>query len=103
MACCRAELTAGHSCCLSRPAHLMPASAPGARPAANARRHAPEPAAEEKKLKLRSPNFVVSETRLSVRNIPPSWTEKELKACFIKAVGASAGGTGASVPGWRRC
>ncbi|KAL4452269.1 hypothetical protein ABPG75_007931 [Micractinium tetrahymenae] len=43
-------------------------------------------AAEEKKLKLRSPNFVVSDTRLSVRNIPPSWTEKQLKACFIQAV-----------------
>lgn len=44
------------------------------------------PAAEEKKLKLRSPNFVVSDTRLSVRNIPASWTEKQLKAAFIQAV-----------------
>ncbi len=49
----------------------------------------PAAAAEEKKLKLRSPNFIVSETRLSVRNIPPSWTEKQLKACFISAVGAA--------------
>ncbi|PRW57348.1 RNA-binding 28 isoform A [Chlorella sorokiniana] len=43
-------------------------------------------AAEEKKLKLRSPNFVVSDMRLSVRNIPTSWTEKQLKAAFIQAV-----------------
>lgn len=46
----------------------------------------PAPPAEEKKLKLRSPNFVVSDTRLSVRNIPASWTEKQLKAAFIQAV-----------------
>ncbi|KAI3438130.1 hypothetical protein D9Q98_000571 [Chlorella vulgaris] len=43
-------------------------------------------AAEEKKLKLKSPNFSVSGTRLSVRNIPTTWTERQLKACFIAAV-----------------
>lgn len=41
---------------------------------------------EEKKLKLKSPNFVVSDTRLSVRNVPHAWTEKQLKAAFIAAV-----------------
>jgi len=49
------------------------------------------PPAEEKKLKLRSPNFVVSDTRLSVRNVPPSWTEKQLKAAFIQAVRGARG------------
>ena len=66
---------------------------PACRPAA-ACTHIPHPTcrptrrlpAEEKKLKLRSPNFVVSDTRLSVRNIPASWTEKQLKAAFIQAV-----------------
>lgn len=42
--------------------------------------------AEEKKLKLKSPNFVVSDTRLSVRNVPLAWTEKQLKEAFIAAV-----------------
>ena len=42
--------------------------------------------AEEKKLKLKSPNFVVSDTRLSVRNLPLSWTERQLKQAFIAAV-----------------
>ena len=42
--------------------------------------------AEEKRLKLRSPNFVVSATRLSVRNIPRSWTEAQLRSLFLAAV-----------------
>jgi nucleolar protein 4 len=52
--------------------------------------------AEEKKLKLKSPNFVVSDTRLSVRNLPLSWTERQLKQAFIAAVsqGASRHGLG---------
>lgn len=41
---------------------------------------------EDKKTKLASPNFAVSRTRLSVRNIPVTWTEKQLKQTFIKAV-----------------
>ncbi|KAL3142888.1 hypothetical protein ABBQ38_003176 [Trebouxia sp. C0009 RCD-2024] len=43
-------------------------------------------AAEEKNTKLRSPNFSVSRTRLSVRNIPFTLQEKELKQLFIAAV-----------------
>jgi nucleolar protein 4 len=43
-------------------------------------------AQEEKKTKLVSPNFIISPTRLSVRNIPRSWTEKQLKALFIQGV-----------------
>ena len=43
-------------------------------------------AAEEKNTKLRSPNFSVSRTRLSVRNLPFSLQEKELKQLFIAAV-----------------
>lgn len=41
---------------------------------------------EDKAIKLRSPNFVVSTTRLSVRNIPFSMTESKLRALAIKAV-----------------
>ncbi len=47
-------------------------------------------AVEEKKLKLKSPNFVVSETRLSVRNIPLLWTEKQLKQAAMAAVSQPA-------------
>ncbi|KAL0026427.1 hypothetical protein WJX79_009181 [Trebouxia sp. C0005] len=43
-------------------------------------------AAEEKNTKLRSPNFSVSRTRLSVRNIPLTMQEKALKQLFITAV-----------------
>ena len=43
-------------------------------------------AAEEKNSKLRSPNFFVSQTRLSVRNIPAAMDERALKALFISAV-----------------
>lgn len=43
-------------------------------------------AAEEKNSKLRSPNFSVSRTRLSVRNIPLTMQEKALKQLFIAAV-----------------
>ena len=42
--------------------------------------------AEEKKLKLKSPNFIVSSTRLSVRNLPASWDEKKVKDLFVAAV-----------------
>ncbi|KAG2482067.1 hypothetical protein HYH03_018977 [Edaphochlamys debaryana] len=42
--------------------------------------------AEEKNIKLKSPNFIVSRTRLSVRNIPHGTTEAQLRALFIKAV-----------------
>lgn len=41
---------------------------------------------QDKKVKLKSPNFCVSPLRLSVRNIPPSWDEKQLKALFVGAV-----------------
>ncbi|DBA82043.1 TPA: hypothetical protein ACH3X1_007738 [Trebouxia sp. C0004] len=43
-------------------------------------------AAEEKNTKLRSPNFSVSRTRLSVRNIPLTMQENALKQLFIAAV-----------------
>ena len=43
-------------------------------------------AASEKNLKLRSPNFFVSMTRLSVRNLPPSLDEKSLKKLVVAAV-----------------
>ena len=49
---------------------------------------------EEKKLKLKSPNFVVSDTRLSVRNLPLSWTERQLKQAFIAAVSEPGGQAG---------
>ena len=47
-------------------------------------------AAEEKNLKLRSPNFSVSRTRLSLRNIPQSLDEKGIKQLFIAAVSSSS-------------
>ncbi|GLI62226.1 hypothetical protein VaNZ11_004823, partial [Volvox africanus] len=43
-------------------------------------------AAEEKNTKMKSPNFVISRTRLSVRNIPPGWTEAKLRKMFVEAV-----------------
>jgi len=43
-------------------------------------------AAQEAKVKLRSPNFCISPLRLSVRNIPISWNEARLKSLFISAV-----------------
>eukprot|EP00899_Mesostigma_viride_P018757 jgi/Mesvir1/26883/Mv20617-RA.1 len=41
---------------------------------------------EQAQTKLRSPNFFVSKTRLTVHNLPTSVTDKELKALFLKAV-----------------
>ncbi|OUS43221.1 hypothetical protein BE221DRAFT_194621 [Ostreococcus tauri] len=41
---------------------------------------------EERQLKLKNPNFFVSRTRLSVRNIPPEMDSKTLKKMFIEAV-----------------
>ncbi len=41
---------------------------------------------EERQLKLKNPNFFVSRTRLSVRNIPPEIDSKKLKKMFIEAV-----------------
>ncbi|KAL6779538.1 hypothetical protein ACKKBG_A12680 [Auxenochlorella protothecoides x Auxenochlorella symbiontica] len=43
-------------------------------------------AAVERKAKLASPNFVVSSTRLSVRNIPLAWNEAKLRDVFVAAV-----------------
>jgi nucleolar protein 4 len=43
-------------------------------------------AIKEVNLKLKSPNFFVSPTRLRLNNIPPAWDEKQLKACCHKAV-----------------
>ncbi len=43
-------------------------------------------AAEEVRLKLRSPNFLVSRTRLSLRNLPPSLDEKALRTLAMQAV-----------------
>eukprot|EP00898_Chlorokybus_atmophyticus_P007494 jgi/Chlat1/7746/Chrsp66S07326 len=40
----------------------------------------------EKTTKLRSPNFFVSQTRLSVHNVPSSMDDKKLKTMFISAV-----------------
>jgi nucleolar protein 4 len=47
-------------------------------------------AATESEMKLKSPNFAVSTTRLNVRNVPKSWDEGKLKSLFIKAVKARA-------------
>jgi RNA recognition motif-containing protein len=47
-------------------------------------------AAEEKNIKLKSPNFAVSPLRLSVRNLPAGVDEKRLKALFVEAVKARA-------------
>lgn len=41
---------------------------------------------QESSLKLKSPNFAVSRTRLNVRNVPKSWDETRLKHLFVKAV-----------------
>lgn len=43
-------------------------------------------AAADKALKLRSPNFAVSTTRLTVRNIPASMSDKALKQLALQAV-----------------
>ena len=43
-------------------------------------------AATESEMKLKSPNFAVSTTRLNVRNVPKSWDEGKIKSLFIKAV-----------------
>ncbi|KAH7426863.1 hypothetical protein KP509_10G020200 [Ceratopteris richardii] len=43
-----------------------------------------------KAIKLRSPNFHVSKTRLVVHNIPKSFVESELKDLFLKAVKSRA-------------
>lgn len=43
-------------------------------------------AAREKALKLKSPNFFVSRTRLHIMNIPLTWGNNELKACARAAV-----------------
>lgn len=40
----------------------------------------------EKATKLRSPNFHVSRTRLSVHNVPKSMSEADLKKMFVDAV-----------------
>ena len=47
-------------------------------------------AAAEAKLKLKSPNFFVSRTRLCLRNLPHQISEKALKDLIIAAVGPSA-------------
>ncbi|KAL5475611.1 hypothetical protein EMCRGX_G025444 [Ephydatia muelleri] len=44
----------------------------------------------EKKVKLKNPNFFVSRTRLSVRNIPTKIDEKELRKIFLEAAGSEA-------------
>ena len=44
-------------------------------------------AAVEAKLKLKSPNFFVSRTRLCLRNLPHQISEKALKDLIIAAVG----------------
>ena len=41
---------------------------------------------KDKKLKLASPNFIISPTRLSIRNVPYSWDEKRLKDMAVNAV-----------------
>ena len=53
--------------------------------------------AEEKKLKLKSPNFIVSSTRLSVRNLPASWDEKKVKDLFVAAVSTAGHTAGCSM------
>lgn len=44
---------------------------------------------KEKITKLRSPNFFVSATRLSLRNLPYSMDEKALKTLLVAAVSSS--------------
>ncbi|GLJ26614.1 hypothetical protein SUGI_0517070 [Cryptomeria japonica] len=46
--------------------------------------------ARQKEIKLRSPNFHVSRTRLAIYNVPKSMTEKELKKLFINAIQSRA-------------
>jgi hypothetical protein len=41
---------------------------------------------KEANLKLKSPNFFVSLTRLRLMNVPAAWDENQLKACCHKAV-----------------
>ena len=43
-------------------------------------------AASEAKMKLKSPNFRVSSTRLNIRNLPRAWDESKVKGLFIEAV-----------------
>jgi nucleolar protein 4 len=43
-------------------------------------------AAEEKAAKLRNPNFSISRTRLSIRNLPASIGDQELKQLCVEAV-----------------
>ncbi len=40
----------------------------------------------ENKAKLNNPNYIVSRTRLSVRNLPLSFSEKDLRSLFVTAV-----------------
>ncbi len=54
--------------------------------AACVRRDKRQRSAEEKKTKLKSPNFVISPTRLSFRNVPFSMTEAQLRALAVRAV-----------------
>ena len=44
-------------------------------------------AAAESKMKLKSPNFFVSRTRLCLRNLPHQISEKALKDLVVAAVG----------------
>jgi len=39
---------------------------------------------QEKKKKLKNPNYTISKFRLSIRNIPQDWDEKLVKACALK-------------------
>lgn len=43
-------------------------------------------AGQEKATKLKSPNFFISTTRLSIRNLPGSVDEKTLKELLLAAV-----------------
>lgn len=43
-------------------------------------------AVKEANLKLKSPNFFISSTRLRLLNVPAAWDEKQLKSCCHKAV-----------------
>lgn len=43
-------------------------------------------AVAEAAVKLKSPNFVVSPTRVRLLNVPLTWDSKQLKACCQKAV-----------------
>jgi len=46
-------------------------------------------ASREKSTKLRSPNFYISTTRLSLRNLPYTMDEKALKTLVVAAVRTS--------------